>query len=200
MAEPDRPQSPFAGMADFSARAPLRVLSPDDIERMLAEHRLYLETEYHEGHRANFSSADLTGRGFSGLNLRGIKMDRALLSGATSMRIHNLYTDASGQSHFRDIEVEWVEERRGSKLSKRLPANGIIFRETQAEHDIGWHPAPRRQYIINLDAGVKITASDGESRVIGVGEVILVEDTTGKGHLSQHVEGKIRHSIFVPID
>ena len=102
------------------------------------------------------------------------------------MRIHNLYTDAGGQSHFRDIEVEWVEERRGSKLSKRLPATGIIFRETQAEHDIDWHPAPRRQYIINLDAGVKITASDGESRVIGIGEVILVEDTTGKGHLSQH--------------
>jgi hypothetical protein len=116
------------------------------------------------------------------------------------MRIHNLYIDASGQSHFRDIEVEWVEERRGSKLSKRLPATGIIFRETQAEHDVDWHPAPRRQYIINLDAGVKITASDGESRVIGVGEVILVEDTAGKGHLSQHVEGKIRHSIFVPVE
>src|SRR5467141_608660 len=81
------------------------------------------------------------------------------------MRIHNLYTDASGQSHFRDIDVEWVEERRGSKLSKRLPATGIIFRETQAEHDIDWHPAPRRQYILNLDAGVKITASDGENRV-----------------------------------
>ena len=48
-------------MADFSARTPLRVLSPDEIERMLAEHRLYLETEYHQGHRANFSSADLTG-------------------------------------------------------------------------------------------------------------------------------------------
>jgi hypothetical protein len=116
------------------------------------------------------------------------------------MRIHNLYTDADGQSHFRDIEVEWVEERRGSRLSKRLPANGIIFRETQAEHDVDWHPAPRRQYIVNLDAGVKITASDGESRMIGTGEVILVEDTTGKGHLSQHVEGKIRHSIFVPVE
>ena len=112
------------------------------------------------------------------------------------MRIHNLYTDADGQSHFRDIEVEWVEERRGSKLSKRLTASGIIFRETQAEHDVDWHPAPRRQYIVNLDAGVKITASDGESRMIGIGEVILVEDTTGKGHLSQHVEGKIRHSIL----
>src|ERR1700719_659517 len=73
MAELDRPQSPFAGMADFSARTPLRVLSPDEIERMLAEHRIYLETEYHQGHRANFSSAGLSGREFSGLNLRRIR-------------------------------------------------------------------------------------------------------------------------------
>src|SRR6266851_9761865 len=82
MTEPDRPQSPFAGRADLSVRTPVRVLSPDEIERLLAEHRLYLETEYHEGHRANFASADLTGRDFSGLNLRGIKMDRAVLTGA----------------------------------------------------------------------------------------------------------------------
>src|ERR1700724_1118045 len=82
MAEPDRLQSPFAGMADLSARTPVRVLSPDEIERMLAEHRLYLETEYHQGHRANFASADLAGRDFSGINLRGVKMDRALLGGA----------------------------------------------------------------------------------------------------------------------
>jgi hypothetical protein len=45
MAEPDRPPSPFAGMADFSARTPVRVLSSGEIERMLSEHRLYLETE-----------------------------------------------------------------------------------------------------------------------------------------------------------
>src|SRR3954467_4299484 len=115
------------------------------------------------------------------------------------MRIHNLYTDGSGQSHFRDIEVEWVEERRGRKLSKRPPATGIIFRETQAEHDIDWHPPPRRQYIINLAAGGKSTASGGESGIVGAGAVILVEDAAGKGHLSQHVEGKIRHSIFVPV-
>ena len=116
------------------------------------------------------------------------------------MRIHNLYTDASGQSHFRDIQVEWVEERRGSKLSKRLPANGIIFRETSGDYDLSWHPAPRRQYIINLDGGVQITASDGEARTIGAGEVVLVEDITGKGHLSKSVGGKMRRSIFVPVE
>jgi hypothetical protein len=115
------------------------------------------------------------------------------------MRIHNLYTDTNGESHFRDIEIEWAEERRGSKLSKRLPATGIIFRETGAEYDLDWHPAPRRQYIVNLDGGVRITASDGESRIIGAGEVILVEDTTGKGHLSQGL-GKMRHSLFIPVE
>src|ERR1700739_2347523 len=88
MADPDTPRSPFAGVADLSARTPLRVLAPEEIERMLAEHRLYLETEYHEGHRANFSSADLAGRDFSGLSLRGIKMDRALLSGADFTGAH----------------------------------------------------------------------------------------------------------------
>src|ERR1700692_2908338 len=100
------------------------------------------------------------------------------------MRIHNLYTDASGQSHFRDIEVEWVEEGRAGKLSKRLPATGIIFREVQPAYDLDWHPAPRRPYIM----------------IIGAGEVILVEDTTGKGHLSKAVDGKIRNCIFVPVE
>ena len=116
------------------------------------------------------------------------------------MRIHNLYTDASGQSHFRDIEVEWAEETRAGKLSKRLPATGIIFREVQPDYDLDWHPAPRRQYIINLDGGVSIEASDGEKRTIGAGEVLLVEDTHGKGHFSRAIEGKMRHSIFVPIE
>src|SRR5260370_20654594 len=98
------------------------------------------------------------------------------------------------------MEVEWVEERRGSKLSKRMLATGIIFRETASDYALDWHPAPRRQYIIKLDGGVEITASDGEKRTIGAGEVFLVEDITGKGHLSKPVCGHIRHSIFIRID
>ena len=107
---------------------------------------------------------------------------------------------SKGETHFRDIDVEWVEERPGGKLSKRFPATGIIFRETPGSYDYSWHPAPRRQYIINLDGAVEITASDGEKRVIGPGEVFLVEDVHGKGHFSKAVGGKMRHSIFVPIE
>jgi hypothetical protein len=80
------------------------------------------------------------------------------------MRIHNLYEDADGESHFRDIEVDWVEETPTGKLSKRLPATGIMFRETTADYENSWHRAPRRQYVISLAGGISITASDGETR------------------------------------
>jgi hypothetical protein len=87
------------------------------------------------------------------------------------MRIHNLYVDDKGETHFRDIEVEWKHEGRGGKTSATFPATGV-----------------------------SIQASDGETRIIGAGEVLLVEDTTGKGHFSKAVNDKMRHSIFVPIE
>jgi hypothetical protein len=116
------------------------------------------------------------------------------------MKIHRLWVDQKGESHFQDVEVEYVETTKAGRLSARLPATGIIFREVQPDYDLDWHPAPRRQYIINLDAGVQITASDGEARRIGAGEVLLVEDTWGKGHLSKALDGKLRHCIFVTLD
>jgi hypothetical protein len=42
MADSDRPHSPFAGKLDFSAWTPVRALPLDEIEQMLAAHRLYL--------------------------------------------------------------------------------------------------------------------------------------------------------------
>ncbi len=116
------------------------------------------------------------------------------------MRIHNIWVDDDGETHFRDIEVEWGEQGPSGRYSERLAATGIIFRQVQPDYELDWHTAPRRQYIINLDAGVEITVSDGERRVIGAGEVFLVEDVHGKGHLSKSVDGKPRHCIFVPID
>ena len=45
------------------------------------------------------------------------------------------------------------------------------------------------------------TDASGEShfRDTEAGEIILVEDATGKGRLSQS-PGKMRHGIFIPVD
>jgi len=107
------------------------------------------------------------------------------------MRILNLFADADGESHFREIDIECTNETPwGLKLSKRLPATAILFVEgTGTDADVllqSPHPSPCRQYVIWLDAEYELTASDGEKRVIGVGEVVLAEDTTGKGISRNH--------------
>src|SRR2546421_438918 len=87
MAESDSPRSPFAGL-DFSAQHAVRALPCDEIERLLAAHRLYVETGRRQGRRADFGSADLSGVHFAGLNLRRVKMDRAVLRGADLTGAH----------------------------------------------------------------------------------------------------------------
>ena len=117
------------------------------------------------------------------------------------MRIHNVYEDANGESHFRDIEIDWAEETPTGRLSKRLPATGIMLRETTADFENSWHRAPRRQYVVSLAGGVEITVSDGETRNIGAGEIVLVEDTTGKGHITNHRAGyRATRSLCQSID
>src|SRR5258706_5777090 len=116
------------------------------------------------------------------------------------MKIHSRDADKNGKSSFETVEIPLTEAWRAGRLSERMRARGIIFREVMPDYDLDWHPAPRRQYIVNLDAGVQITASDGESRKIGAGEIILVEDTWGKGHLSKAIDGKMRHCLFIPVD
>jgi uncharacterized cupin superfamily protein len=117
-----------------------------------------------------------------------------------AMRIHNIYADEDGESHFRDVAIEWSETGPDGTTSKRFPATGIIFRSTPGGWRYDWHVATRSQYVINLDGPNRITTSDGESRIIGSGEVLLIEDLEGKGHISESIDGKFRHSILIPID
>src|SRR5258708_1037214 len=48
------------------------------------------------------------------------------------MRIHNIYADENGETHFRDIDVEWTTTGADGTTSKRFPATGIMFRNTPA--------------------------------------------------------------------
>ena len=115
------------------------------------------------------------------------------------MKVTRVYTGDDGKSHFEDIDYELHESGVGL-LSDLIPAKGMILRETPGTYDLDFHPAPRRQYVINLDAAVEITVGDGSKRIIGPGESLLAEDTTGQGHISRAVDGKIRHSIFVTLE
>ena len=54
-----------------------------------------------------------------------------------------------------------------------------MFRSTPGSYDYDWHRAPRRQFVVNLDAALEIEVSSGEKRIIPQGGVFFLEDTTG---------------------
>lgn len=116
------------------------------------------------------------------------------------MQITRLYTGEDGESHFEDIEIPLEDAGDIGRLSELEEATGIIFRETGPGYDYDWHNAPRRQYIIMLDGAVDVEISDGTVRRFSTGDVLLAEDTTGRGHISRAVDDQPRKSIFVTLD
>ena len=113
--------------------------------------------------------------------------------------ITRIYSDTNGDSHFEDIQIPMEDAGDIGFLSATKEASGIIFREVKPAYDYHFHNAPQRQYIVLLDGGIEIETSLGEKRIFKTGEVLLAEDTTGKGHRSKNIENRKRKSLFIPL-
>jgi len=103
-----------------------------------------------------------------------------------------LYADSGGESHFKDVEVEFQETDFAppavrANVSSFIPATECGFVTVLPEWYEDWHRAPQRQFLFYLAGQVEVKASDGEVRTFGPGDIVLAEDTTGKGHVSRVV-------------
>lgn len=115
------------------------------------------------------------------------------------MTITRIYTGADRHSHFESMEIELKPGGEIGWLSAPLPVAGLIFRENDADYEYDWHCAPRRQFIVMLDGEIEIEVSDGTIRQFRSGQVLLVEDTAGRGHRTRNIGGTARHSLFLPL-
>jgi hypothetical protein len=116
------------------------------------------------------------------------------------VKITRVYADAEGVSHFDEVEVPLADAGEIGRLSDEWPALGLVFRENDPDYDYDWHPAPRRQLIALLDGEIEIEVGDGEIRRFSGGDLLLVEDTEGRGHRTRTVDGRARRSLFIPLE
>src|SRR4030095_10382822 len=114
-------------------------------------------------------------------------------------QITRVYSDNDGESHFEDYKIPLKEAGNVGRLSDVLLATGVIFREVEPTYDWNFHTAPQKQYIILLDGKIEIENSLGEKRDFSAGDVLLVEDTTGKGHKTRNLQPERRKSIFITL-
>lgn len=113
------------------------------------------------------------------------------------MKITRIYNDEKGESHFEDFEIPLIDQGEIGFLSESFEVKKLQFRKVSADYDYDFHHAPQKQYIVLLDGGVEIQTSLGEPRQFQTGEILLVEDTTGKGHKTRNLEKKERTSLFI---
>ena len=117
------------------------------------------------------------------------------------MKIIRIYADEAGASHFDDFEEPGVEHRVNADFTRVIDADGLAFREAGPQGDApplgDWHPAPRRQYVLFLAGETEIEVSDGEKRILRAGDVLLVEDTFGKGHRNRRLSSEPELWAFV---
>jgi len=111
------------------------------------------------------------------------------------MKITKIFNDENGESHFEEIEIPLINQGEIGFLSENINVQKVQFRKVSADYD--FHCAPQKQYIVLLDGGVEIETSLGEVRKFQTGEILLVEDVSGKGHKTKNLEKKERTSLFI---
>ena len=115
------------------------------------------------------------------------------------MTYTRLYTDELGESNFEEVVVPLDGEGIVGYISKEFNVRSLQFRLNSADYDWDFHNAPARQFVILLDGEIEITSSSGETRIFCGGDILLVEDTEGKGHRTRNLVKQARRSLFVKI-
>jgi hypothetical protein len=120
------------------------------------------------------------------------------------MKYFRVYADQNGDSHVEEREVElsltdFAPPAPPVDLSSLMPATALAFLHAPARWDGPPHPAPRRQFILVLSGEIEGVTSDGEVWHFGPGNVILVEDTWGKGHATRVVGNDPVHMAIVQL-
>ena len=103
------------------------------------------------------------------------------------MQYARIFSDQSGESRLEDVEIEFngtAQTPPAPPVDVAEPVN--VTRHVMMRIPAGWvgdlHRAPRRQLLVMLSGDLTVEASTGATRHLVAGDLLLLEDTEGKGH------------------
>jgi mannose-6-phosphate isomerase-like protein (cupin superfamily) len=107
------------------------------------------------------------------------------------LKHYRIYADDSGESHLDQKEVKQSLVNAAPPappfyVSAFNPASKYGFYSAPPEWTGNWHPAPAKQFMVLLSGALDVEVSDGDVVRLNPGDVLLVEDTMGKGHKSKN--------------
>lgn len=134
--------------------------------------------------------------------------DVAVAQSRNTVMVTRIYTGADGLAHAEDIElalnsrgVSEMLKATGAEFSVRPPTPGASPSNTAAtaSNDPGWHTGPARQLVITLSGNSEVEVAGGVHVLAGPGHINLIEDTTGKGHITRNFGPEPRIALTIPL-
>lgn len=124
--------------------------------------------------------------------------DLALAQTRKPITLTHVFTGPDGMSHVEVKEVK-LTPRGDAELSEMAKVSGLQFRRQGPGYFEDFHPASRKQYVITLRGEGEIDLADGQKIIAKAGDVLLMEDVTGKGHISRGRGTEDRITLFIPV-
>lgn len=94
-------------------------------------------------------------------------------------------------------EKSFAPPAKAIEISEPEPVRRTMFLRLKAGWDEPIHPTPVAQRLVCLAGTVRVTASDGEPRDIGPGDVWHMEDKQGKEHHTVVTSAEDFESVIV---
>jgi hypothetical protein len=109
--------------------------------------------------------------------------------------ITRLYTGPDGQTHAEDLPVAFD----AAGVFKLSDISGAELHRGRAGSVLDWRTGPRRQYVVTLAGRGELEVSGGRRIAVGPGHIELIEDTTGKGHITRVLGNEDRVTLWLPL-
>jgi hypothetical protein len=138
----------------------------------------------------------------------GVERDIVTAQGRKPVVVTRIFTGADGLAHAEDIElnlnargVSDMLKASGAEFSVRPPTPGADPSRQGASSagDPGWHTGPARQFVITLSGSSEVEVAGGVHVIAGPGHINLIEDTTGKGHITRNFGPEDRIALTIPL-
>jgi len=106
-----------------------------------------------------------------------------------------IYTGSDGLSHAEELPLTLS----GAGVSETFKAVGAQFSRRPPGPRSDWHVGPRRQFVITLAGRAELEVAGGKKVAVNPGHITLIEDTTGKGHITQNLGPDDRIVVTIPL-
>jgi quercetin dioxygenase-like cupin family protein len=103
------------------------------------------------------------------------------------VKVTRIYTGKDEEAHFEELELAFESAAPGAH-SASFPVERLFFRTFPPKHEVDYHVAPRRQWVMVVSGVMEVECKDGKRR-FSPGEVLFLDDLTGRGHITRNIEG-----------